>query len=225
MLRAMAQRMDLPIVADIDTGFGNAVNVVHAVRLYEEAGASAVVIEDKSFPKVTSLVAGGRQELVRSAEFEGKIAAAVATRRDAGFMVVARTEALIAGLGQDEALRRARAYAAAGADLVLVHSKSRTPDEVESFARAWDGPCGLVLVPTAYPQLDEARIRALGSVRMVIYGNHAIRAAVTAMKSVFARIAAEGGIAGVDRDIVTVEEIFRLQRMDAVKETERRFLR
>jgi phosphoenolpyruvate phosphomutase/phosphonopyruvate hydrolase len=80
-------------------------------------------------------------------------------------------------------------------------------------------------VPTAYPQLDEARIRALGTVRMVIYGNHAIRAAVTAMKSVFARIAAEGGIAGVDRDIVTVEEVFRLQRMDAVKETERRFLR
>jgi phosphoenolpyruvate phosphomutase len=225
MLRAMAQRMALPIVADIDTGFGNAVNVVHAVRLYEEAGASAVVIEDKSFPKVTSLVADGRQELVRSAEFEGKIAAAVATRRDPGFLVVARTEALIAGLGQDEAQRRARAYAAAGADLVLVHSKSRTPDEVEAFARAWDGPCGLVLVPTAYPQLDEARIRALGSVRMVIYGNHAIRAAVTAMKSVFARIAAEGGIAGVDRDIVTVEEIFRLQRMDAVKETERRFLR
>jgi phosphoenolpyruvate phosphomutase/phosphonopyruvate hydrolase len=106
-----------------------------------------------------------------------------------------------------------------------VHSKSRTPDEVEAFARAWDGPCGLVLVPTAYPQLDEARIRALGTVRMVIYGNHAIRAAVTAMKSVFARIAAEGGIAGVDRDIVTVEEVFRLQRMDAVKETERRFLR
>jgi 2-methylisocitrate lyase-like PEP mutase family enzyme len=73
MLRAMAQRMDLPIVADIDTGFGNAVNVVHAVRLYEEAGASAVVIEDKSFPKVTSLVAGGRQDLVRSEEFQGKI--------------------------------------------------------------------------------------------------------------------------------------------------------
>jgi phosphoenolpyruvate phosphomutase len=225
MLRAMAQRVDLPIVADIDTGFGNAVNVVHAVRLYEEAGATAVVIEDKSFPKVTSLVAEGRQELVRSAEFQGKIAAAIATRRDPGFLVIARTEALIAGLGQDEALARARDYAAAGADLVLVHSKSRSPDEIEAFARAWNGRCGLVLVPTAYPQLDEQRIRALGVVRMVIYGNHAIRAAVTAMRSVFARIAAEGGIAGVDRDIVTVEEIFRLQRMDAVKETERRFLR
>jgi phosphoenolpyruvate phosphomutase len=223
--RAMAERVALPIVADIDTGFGNAVNVVHAVRHYEVAGASAVVIEDKSFPKVTSLVAEGRQDLVRVAEFQGKIEAAVATRRDPDFLVIARTEALIAGLGQEEALRRAHAYAEAGADLVLVHSKSRTPDEVEAFARAWDGRPGLVLVPTAYPQLDERRIRALGTVRMVIYGNHAIRAAVTAMKAVFARIAAEGGIAGVDRDIVPVEEIFRLQRMDAVKDIERRFLR
>lgn len=225
MVRAMAWRTRLPIVADIDTGFGNAVNVVHAVRLYEEAGASAVVIEDKSFPKVTSLVAGGRQDLVRTEEFQGKVAAAVATRRDPGFLVVARTEALIAGLGQEEALRRARAYEEAGADLVLVHSKSRTPDEVEAFARAWDGRRGIVLVPTAYPQLDERRIRALGTVRMVIYGNHAIRAAVAAMKATFARIAAEGGIAGVERDIASVEEVFRLQRMDEVREIEKRFLR
>lgn len=225
MVRAIADRTTLPIVADIDTGFGNAVNVVHAVRAYEAAGASAVVIEDKTFPKVSSLAEGGRQDLVRAEEFQGKIAAAVATRRDPGFLVVARTEALIAGLGQEEAMRRARAYEAAGADLVLVHSKSRTPDEVEAFARAWDGRCGLVLVPTAYPALDEARIRTLGTVRMVIYGNHAIRAAVTAMKATFARIRAEGGIAGVDRDIVGVEEIFRLQRMDAVTDVERRFLR
>ncbi len=80
MVRAMAQRCSLPIVADIDTGFGNAVNVLHAVEQYERAGAAAVVIEDKTFPKVTSLVADGRQELLRAQEFQGKIAAAIATR-------------------------------------------------------------------------------------------------------------------------------------------------
>ena len=99
MLRAMAEQSSLPIVADIDTGFGNAVNVVHAIRQYERAGAAAVVIEDKSFPKVTSLVADGRQDLVRIEEFQGKIAAALATRVDPDFLVIARTEALIAGLG------------------------------------------------------------------------------------------------------------------------------
>lgn len=225
MLRAIAGQSSLPIVADIDTGFGNAVNVVHAIREYERAGAAAVVIEDKTFPKVTSLVAEGRQELLRVEEFQGKLAAAIATRQDKDFLVVARTEALIAGLGEDEALRRAAAYEAAGADMIVVHSKQKTPDEVESFVHAWSGKAPLVVIPTAYPQLDEARIRALGKIGMVIYGNHAIRAAVTAMQQVFARIVAEGGIAGADGDIVPVEEIFRLQNMAEVKANEKRFLR
>lgn len=225
MTRAMADRSRLPIVADIDTGFGNALNVIHAVEQYERAGAAAVVIEDKSFPKVTSLVAGGRQELVRIEEFQGKVAAACAARRDSDFIVIARCEALIAGLGEAEALRRAAAYEAAGADMILIHSKQKTPDEVESFVRAWDGAVPLVIVPTAYPEMNEARIRALGKISMVIYGNHAVRACVTAMQDVFKRIRADGGIERINRDIVPVEEIFRLQGMDRVKRDEERFLR
>lgn len=225
MTRAMAERVDLPVVADIDTGFGNAVNVIHAIRSYERAGAAAVVIEDKSFPKVTSLVADGRQELLRIEEFQGKIEAACAARTDAGFLVIARDEALIAGLGEQEALKRAAAYEEAGADMILIHSKQKTPDEVESFVRAFKGRVPIVIVPTAYPEMTAARIRALGRVRMVIYGNHAIRAAVTAMKDVFAAILNDGGIQNVDKRIVSVEEIFRLQDMDRVKADEKRYLR
>jgi phosphoenolpyruvate phosphomutase len=225
MVRAIAERCALPIVADIDTGFGNALNVIHAVRHYERAGAAAVVIEDKTFPKVTSLVAGGRQELLRTEEFQGKIRAALEARRDPDFLVIARTEALIAGLGEAETLRRASAYEAAGADMVLVHSKQKTPAEIESFVKAWAGRAPLVLVPTAYPDLTVERIRALGKVKMVIYGNHAIRAAVTAMQRVFARIRAEGGIQTINTEIASVEEIFRLQRMDQVKADEEKYLR
>ena len=225
MVRAIAERCALPIVADIDTGFGNALNVIHAVRQYERAGAAAVVIEDKTFPKVTSLVAGGRQDLLRTEEFQGKIRAALEARRDPDFLVIARTEALIAGLGETEALRRAAAYEAAGADMVLVHSKQKTPAEIESFVQAWTGRAPLVLVPTAYPDLTVERIRALGKVKMVIYGNHAIRAAVTAMQRVFARIRAEGGIQTINTEIASVEEIFRLQRMDQVKADEEKYLR
>jgi phosphoenolpyruvate phosphomutase len=224
MVRAMAEQSSLPIVADIDTGFGNAINVIHAVRQYERAGAAAVVIEDKTFPKVTSLVAGGRQELLRIEEFQGKIRAAVATRCDPDFLVIARTEALIAGLGEAEALKRAAAYEAAGADMILIHSKQKTPDEVESFVRAWSGKIPIVIVPTAYPEMNEARIRALGKIAIVIYGNHAIRASVTAMQDVFARIIADRGIHNVDKDIVSVEEIFRLQKMAQVKAGEKAFL-
>jgi phosphonopyruvate hydrolase len=225
MLRAIAERTSLPIVADIDTGFGNAINVIHTIRQYERAGAAAVVIEDKTFPKVTSLIADGRQELLRAEEFQGKIAAAVAERKSPDFLVIARTEALIAGLGEAEALKRAKAYEEAGADMILIHSKQKTPAEVESFVRAWSGKAPVAVVPTAYPELNQARIKALGKIKMVIYGNHAIRAAVTAMKDVFARIRRDGGIHNVHNDVVSVEEIFRLQDMDQVKENEKRFLR
>jgi phosphoenolpyruvate phosphomutase len=225
MTRAMAERSGLPVVADIDTGFGNAINVLYAVAQYEQAGAAAVVIEDKSFPKVTSLIADGRQEMVGIEEFQGKIEAARAARRDPGFMIVARTEALIAGLGQDEALKRARAYEAAGADMILVHSKQKTPDEVEAFVRAWDGKVPIALVPTAYPQMTVARVRALKKIGLLIWGNHAIRASVQAMRETFAQIRKEGGIAGVEHQIASVEDVFDLQGMAKVKQDEKRFLR
>ncbi|MFD1198543.1 phosphonopyruvate hydrolase [Brucella gallinifaecis] len=224
MVRAMAEQSSLPIIADIDTGFGNAINVIHAIKQYERAGAAAVVIEDKTFPKVTSLVADGRQELVRVQEFQGKIRAAIATRADPDFLIIARTEALIAGLGEEEALKRAAAYEEAGADMILVHSKQKTPDEIESFVRAWNGKVPIVIVPTAYPEMNEERIKALGKIAIVIYGNHALRASVTAMQDVFARILKDRGIHNVNKDIVPVEEIFRLQKMDQVKADEKLFL-
>ncbi|MGZ5048311.1 MAG: phosphonopyruvate hydrolase [Usitatibacter sp.] len=225
MTRAIASAVAIPLIADIDTGFGNAVNVSYVVPQFESAGASAVVMEDKTFPKDTSLRAGGRQELVRVEEFQGKIAAACAARADRDFTVIARVEALIAGLGQAEAQRRARAYEEAGADAILIHSKAKTPDEILEFVRGWEGRAPLVLVPTAYPQLTERDIAALGKVALVIYGNHAIRAAVGAMREVFARIRREGGIAGVDATLPTVDEILELQGDAAMREFEKKFLR
>ena len=198
MTRAMVDRSGLPVVADIDTGFGNAINVLYVIEQYERAGVAAIVMEDKSFPKVTSLIAGGRQEMVRIEEFQGKIDAARAARKDKDLVLVARTEALIAGLGQDEALKRARAYEAAGADMILVHSKQKTPDEIEAFVKAWDGKAPIALVPTAYPQMTVARVRELRKIGLLIWGNHAVRASVGAMRKTFAQIRKDGGIHGVE---------------------------
>jgi phosphoenolpyruvate phosphomutase len=225
MVRAMAQRSGLPVVADIDTGFGNAINVLYAIEQYEAAGVGAIVMEDKSFPKVTSLVADGRQEMVRIEEFQGKLEAARSARRDADIVLVARTEALIAGLGQEEALKRAHAYEAAGADMVLVHSKQKTPDEIEAFVKAWTGKVPIALVPTAYPQMTVARVKELRKIGLLIWGNHAIRASVGAMRTTFAQIRKDGGIHGVESKIATVDQIFDLQGMKAVKDNEKRFLR
>lgn len=225
MTRAICQSVSIPVVADIDTGYGNAVNVIHAVRAYEAAGAAAVVMEDKQFPKDTSLLEGGRQELLDADAFCGKVEAATANRVNKDFLVIARTEALIAGLGQNEARIRAEAYVDAGADAVLIHSKSKTPDEIVAFVEAWTKNAPLVIVPTAYPQLTEARIKELGKIRMVIYGNHGIRAAVTAMAEVFSRIRADGGIQDVDKTIVPVTRIFELQGVAKMKTDEKRYVR
>jgi phosphonopyruvate hydrolase len=221
-MRAMVEVQPAPVVADIDTGSGNAVSVAYLVPRYAAAGVAAVVMEDKTFPKDSSLRVGGRQDLVPIAEFQGKIEAA---RIEGGPLVIARTEALIAGLGQEEALRRGCAYAEAGADAVLIHSKQKTQDEILAFCRAWPGQVPLVLVPTAYPQLSFAEVAALGKVGLVICGNHAIRAAVAAMRETFARILAEGGIAGVEGQIASVQDIFALQGDDHMRAIETRFLR
>ncbi|HEX3884000.1 MAG TPA: phosphonopyruvate hydrolase [Stellaceae bacterium] len=225
MTRAMCEQIGIPVVADIDTGYGNAVNVFQVVGSYARAGAAAVVIEDKVFPKDTSLLAGGRQELVRVEEFQGKIEAAKAAGATHDLVVIARTEALIADLGEAEALKRGAAYAEAGADMLLIHSKRKTPDEIVSFAKSWPGTIPLVLVPTAYPDLTEAMIRELGKIAIVIYANHAIRAAVGAMRDVFAAIKRDQGIHKVDKTIPTVEEIFDLQRVGAMKAAEKKYLR
>ncbi|MBV8777323.1 MAG: isocitrate lyase/phosphoenolpyruvate mutase family protein, partial [Alphaproteobacteria bacterium] len=225
MTRAIVQQTAIPMVADIDTGYGNAINVLHVVRAYAEAGAAAVVMEDKLFPKDTSLLAGGRQELVRVEEFQGKIEAAGAAGKQHDLVVIARTEALIADLGLDEALRRGAAYAEAGADLLLVHSKRKTPDEIVAFCERWDGRIPLTIVPTAYPDLTEDKVRALGKIRIVIYANHAIRAAAGAMRQVFAQIKSDGGIHQIDKQIASVEDIFELQRVQAMKAAEKKYLR
>jgi phosphoenolpyruvate phosphomutase len=225
MTRAIIEQVSIPMVADIDTGYGNAINVLHVVAAYAAAGSAAVVIEDKLFPKDTSLLASGRQELVRIEEFQGKIEAAREAGKAHDLLVIARTEALIADLGLDEALRRGMAYAEAGADLLLVHSKRKTPDEIVAFTERWQGPIPLTIVPTAYPDLTEAKVRALGKIKIVIYANHAIRAAVAAMRQVFAQIRRDGGIHQVDKQIASVEDIFELQRVPAMKAAEKKFLR
>ena len=109
--------------------------------------------------------------------------------------------------------------------MILVHSKQKTPDEIDAFLSAWNSPVPIALVPTAYPQMTVERMKETRKVGLAIWGNHAIRAAVTAMQTVFAQIRADGGIHEADQTIVPVTEIFRLRDMDSVKETEKRFLR
>ena len=220
----MNEVISIPIIADCDTGFGNANNVIYAVKKFEQAGVAAICLEDKKFPKDTSLLKGGRQELAPVEEFVGKIRAAKDTQQNSDFTVIARVEALIAGLGQEEALRRALRYVEAGADCILVHSKSNQPAEILEFVENWDSPASLVLVPTAYPSLTAKAIEKLGKVKLVIYANQPLRAAVKAQEELLNEIKQAGGIHTVDGMMVPVSHIFELQGVPAMKENEKKYL-
>jgi phosphonopyruvate hydrolase len=221
--RAMNEAVTIPILFDGDTGYGNAVNVIYLTRILEEAGIAAMCLEDKRFPKDTSLLAGGRQELLDPTEFAGKIKAAKDTQKNEDFTVVARTEALIAGMGQEEAIKRATLYAEAGADCIFIHSKSKAPDEIIEFVNSWKSPVPLVLVPTSYPDLTEDKIEALGKVKVIIYANQVLRAAVKASQEVLAEIKRSKGVKKVEDTIASLDEIFDLQDIKQMKENERKY--
>src|SRR4051812_13739845 len=109
--KMMSAASTLPIVADCDNGYGNAINVIRCVEEYEAAGIAAICIEDNIFPKRCSFYAGVKRELADVGEHAAKVRAAKATQKSRDFVVIARTEALIAGWGMEEALHRGRAYA------------------------------------------------------------------------------------------------------------------
>ncbi len=110
--------------------------------------------------------------------------------------------------------------------MILVHSKQKTPDEIEAFVKAWDGKAPIALVPTAYPQMTGgAGAASSKKIGLLIWGNHAVRASVGAMRKTFAQIRKDGGIHGVEGSIASVEDVFDLQGMGRVKDDEKRFLR
>jgi phosphoenolpyruvate phosphomutase len=223
VLEFMADASDLPILLDGDTGYGNFNNMRRLVRKLEQRGIAGVCIEDKQFPKTNSFLNGERQPLADVAEFAGKIAAGKDTQNDPNFSIVARVEALIAGWGMDEALRRAEAYRLAGADAILIHSKLSKPDEILTFAREWAGRGPLVIVPTRYYSTPTNVFRLAG-ISLVIWANHMVRSATSAMQSVAKEIFASQTLVNIEDRIVSVDEIFRLQDADEYSAAERLYL-
>jgi phosphoenolpyruvate phosphomutase len=201
-----------PVVADCDTGFGTTTNVAFMVRQYEAAGIAAVCIEDKIFPKRNSFVETD-QVLEDAKIFARKIEIAKQTQRSSDFIVIARTEAAIAGAGVPEALRRAHLYADAGADAILMHSKSSEPDEVLTFLAGWQRRAPVVVVPTTYYDwhIHDA---AQAGVAMVIYANQALRAAVRSMQRAWCQVLDAGSSTPIEAEIAPMADIFRLQRVD-----------
>ena len=222
MLEYMADATTVPILVDGDTGYGNFNNVRRLVRKLGERGIAGVCIEDKLFPKTNSFI-GEAQPLADVAEFCGRIRAGKDAQTSDAFCLVARIEALISGHGMTEALRRAEAYHAAGADAVLIHSKKAVATEIVEFTERWANRCPVVIVPTMYHATPTAVFRRAG-VSTVIWANHLLRASLTAMRHTARQIAADESLAEVEDRVASVAEIFRLMGNDELEEAGRRYL-
>src|SRR5213083_963181 len=205
-VRRIVDAVAIPVVADCDNGYGNAINVMRTAAEFERAGAAGICIEDNEFPKRCSFYAGVRRDLVPAEEHARKVEAATA-----------------AGRGQEEALRRARAYADAGADAVLIHSKAHDFNELRVFAAAWDRPVPLVAVPTTYPTVAAAELAAAGF-RMAIFANQALRAAIVAMRDALGEMRRSGTAASVEERIASLEEVYALVGVPELRANDQRFL-
>ena len=223
MLEFMADATSIPIMLDGDTGYGNFNNMRRLVRKLEQRDVSAVCIEDKLFPKTNSFIGGHKQQLADMDEFCGKIKAGKDAQQDDDFVIVARVEALIAGWGLGEAMRRAEAYSAAGADAILMHSSATNADEILEFKREWGDRSPVVIVPTKYYRTPTDVFRDHGF-SVAIWANHIMRSAVAAMQEAAAMIARDQNLLGVEERIVPVKELFRLQGASELEIAERLYL-
>jgi phosphoenolpyruvate phosphomutase len=222
-LEFMADAVRVPMLVDGDTGHGNFNNFRRLVRKLEQRGVAAVCIEDKCFPKTNSFLRGTRQPLASIEEFTGKLKAGKDAQRDAQFSIIARVEAFIAGWGLDEALRRAEAYHAAGADGILIHSARSTADEVLAFKSAWGNRCPVLIVPTKYYATPTAVFEDAG-MSVVIWANQILRASIRAMRETAQRIHADRSVIAIEDAIVPLGDVFRLQGEDELAAEEGRYL-
>lgn len=187
--RRIVQAVDIPIIADGDTGYGNSINVIRTVREYEAAGVGAIHLEDQEMPKKCGHIEG--KQVVPAAEMAAKVSAAVAARRSPAFLIIARTDARAAN-GLDDALTRARMYREAGADALFVEAPE-TIDEIETIARTFPD------VPLLFnyaeggktPPVTHAFLRDLGF-KLVIFPITLLLVATETMRSALAQIKADG---------------------------------
>ena len=210
----------LPLVADADTGYGNAINVIRTVRAYERAGAAALHIEDQVEPKRCGHYDG--KEVIGTREMVQKIQAAVAARENPDFVIIARTDAR-AVLGLEAAIERARAYAEAGADVIFVEAP-QSEAEIERIAREVPAPLLINMfwggkTPLVPPQ----RLEALGY-RMMIVPSDLQRAAIRAMERAAQALRRDGHTLSLKDEMATFDEREQVVGLPEIQQLQARFL-
>jgi 2-methylisocitrate lyase-like PEP mutase family enzyme len=216
---AICSTVNIPVLADGDTGFGNAINVQRTVRAYERVGLAGIQLEDQTFPKRCGHLDG--KEVIDTDEMVGKVRAAVDARRDNDFVVVARTDA-IATHGIEEALRRLRSYADAGADVLFADGPA-TLEHLALIPRALPRPAMANIVEGGKtPLVPAAELERLGY-RLVIFPNSLVRLLARTGASLLAALHASGTTEGSRNDMLSFDELNDLVGAPAILEAGRRY--
>ena len=216
---AIAEITDLPLIVDIDTGFGNAINTHRTVRVIERAGASAMQIEDQVFPKKCGHFAG--KAVIPLEEAVSKVKAAVDAREDANTLIIARTDAR-AIHGLDAALDRAEAFIEAGADMTFVEAPTSIEEMRAITARLSVPQVANMVVGGKTPLIPQADLARLGF-SLVLYANTPLQAAMRAMSDVLGALKAHGDVSGVIDKLADFEERQRLVAKDSYDALEARY--
>ena len=218
-IAAFREAVSLPIIADGDTGFGNALNLVRTIKLYERAGASAIQLEDQVFPKRCGHFEG--KSVVVKDEMVQKIKAAVDARADKDFMILARTDAR-AVEGMDAAVERMRAYKEAGADLLFIEA----PQSKEEMARIPRDVPGAHIVNIVFggktPMLPQEELAKMGFAG-ILYANAAMQSAMLAMKRTMAHLHKTGSLAGAEADVLSFDDRQKFVNYAHWSELEKRY--
>lgn len=216
----ICERTSTPLIADADTGFGGLINVSQTVRGYEAAGAAAIQIEDQEFPKRCGHTPGKR--IVDTRDMVMRIRVAVDARRSQDTLIIARTDAR-AVTGLDDAMRRAEAYAEAGADILFVEAPE-SREELALIGRSFDVPvmANMNPGPTRTPELAAAELAQLGFA-FSIYPGITMMAAAAAMESALGFLKAGGSSLGIDQPLATLADLHEISGFPEAWAFERRY--
>ena len=222
ILEFMSDATNIPILVDGDTGYGNFNNFRRLVSKLCQRDIAGVCIEDKQYPKTNSFIKK-YQKLADIDEFCGKIKAGKDTQKNDDFSIVARIEALIAGWGIGEAIKRAEAYYKAGADAVLIHSSKNNANEIVKFNKEWNDRCPVVIIPTTYYKTPTNIYKKAG-ISIVIWANHSLRAAIKAIQDVTAHLYKKENLRGFENKISDIDEVFKIAGNEELYQAEKKYL-
>jgi len=212
----------LPVVVDVDNGYGGIHNFIRTVREFEKIGCAGICVEDNIFPKRNSLW-GGKVPLIPMKEQGAKIKAGKNSQKTKNFIIIARTEALIRGYGMKEAIRRAKYYCKCGADMVLIHSRESSGKEALKIPKSWKSGVPLMIVPTKFPHLRNQDLFNAGF-SVVVLANQTERVKIKAIREALKAIKKHDCLLPIEQELsATLDDMRNLTPVKEMEEIERKY--